>query len=449
MDARALDGKKVTVVGLATTGLSLTRFLAGAGARVTVSEERSAERVGTPTDLPPGTILELGGHRLESFIGADLVVPSPGVPRDLPILREAAYRGVQVWSEIELAFRLIDKPILAITGTNGKSTTVSLLGAMLAAAGRRAPVVGNIGIPLIDLVGRDDYDCLVVEVSSFQLEWVSTFRPRVAAILNVTDDHLDRYRDFEDYLETKFRIAAFQGPEDALVLNADDPALRGRAVGMRCRVLSFSHSPVQGGVWRRGDLLLTDLAGTGRPVDLLDLRELKLVGVHNAENVMAAAAMALDYGVPAAAVREAARAFESLPHRNELVAEINGVRWYDDSKGTNVGAAVKSLESFPGPLILIAGGREKGGSYAPLADEISRKVKLLVLIGEARKRMRWELGSLAETMEAATLEEAVRLAAGRAVPGDTVLLSPACSSFDMFRDYHHRGQVFRDAVRSL
>jgi UDP-N-acetylmuramoylalanine--D-glutamate ligase len=451
MNARELAGKKVTVVGLAATGLSLARFLAAAGAHVTVSEARAADRITVAPDaLPPGTVLELGGHRLESVTTADLVVPSPGVPRDMPILRDAAYRGIPVWSEIELASRLIGKPMLAVTGTNGKTTTVSLLGAMLAEGGYRAPVVGNIGPPLIGMAGADDtFDCLVVEISSFQLEWVYTFRPRVAAVLNITDDHLDRYRDTEDYLETKMRIAAFQGPEDAIILNADDPALRGREQGLPARVIWFSHGSRKRGVWREGSLILADLAGTGTPLPVLDTRELKLVGIHNVENVMAAAAMALDFGAPPEAVRRAAAAFTSLPHRNELVAEVNGVRWFDDSKGTNVGAVVKSLESFPGPVILIAGGREKGGSYAPLAAEVKRTVKLLVLIGEARERMKAELGPLTETVEAGSLEEAVRIAAGRGLPGDTVLLSPACSSFDMFRDYHHRGEVFRAAVRSL
>ncbi len=243
----------MTVVGLARTGLAAAAFLRRAGAEVTVSDARPAEALWEMLkELPPGVRTELGGHTAGAFAGADLVVPSPGVPRDLPELAAAAARGVPVMSEVELAARFISKPILAVTGTNGKSTTVSLLAAMLAEGGLRAPAVGNIGTPLVTMAGRDgEYDCLAVEISSFQLEWVELFRPRAAAVLNVTDDHLDRYRDFGDYLETKMRIAAVQGEEDALVLNHDDPAVRGFAGRFRGRVVWFSHGSAARGLVQR------------------------------------------------------------------------------------------------------------------------------------------------------------------------------------------------------
>jgi UDP-N-acetylmuramoylalanine--D-glutamate ligase len=444
-----LRGMRVTVVGLAATGIATANCLAAWGARVTISEQRSREEVAQSLLLlHPAVIAETGGHLPESFTGTDLVVPSPGVPKDHPGLLAAVGRGVPVLSEIELAGRLIHRPLLAVTGTNGKSTTVSLLGRMLEEDGRATAVVGNIGTPLISMVdGASGFDALVVEVSSFQLEWVETFHPRSAAVLNVTDDHLDRYRDFEDYLVTKMRIAAAQGPGDSLVLPAGDPLLEGREKGLGARILRFGHAPLHGGVWRQGTTLFTDLAGGTTPLLVVD--ELPISGVHNQENVMAAAAMALDVGVSPEAVRRAALSYRSLPHRNALVAEVAGVRYFDDSKGTNVGAVEKSLQGFAGNVILIAGGREKGGSYLPLAGAVRDKVKLLVVIGEARERMRRELGSLTRTEEAASMEEAVETAARAALPGDTVLLSPGCSSFDMFRDYHHRGEVFRQAVRRL
>ncbi len=443
-----LAGMRVTVVGLAETGIAAANVLVSMGAAVTVSEARPREELaGVLARLDPRVTTETGGHRPKTFTGADLVVPSPGVPRDHQALTAAVRAGVPVQSEIELAWRLIGRPMLAVTGTNGKSTTVSLLGAMLAAGGLRAPVVGNIGAPLIGMADRDDYDFLVVEVSSFQLEWVDGFRPRVSAVLNITDDHLDRYRGFADYRDTKLRIAARQEATDCLVLNGDDPALADAAAGWPVRTVRFSRRPSPGGLWLEGELIRRTTAAGDET--LLDAREFRLAGAHNRENVMAAAAMALEVGLPVEAIRRGAVDFAPLPHRNELVGMVNGVSYYDDSKGTNVGAVVKSLEGFAVPVILIAGGREKGGSYAPLAGALRRAVKLLIVIGEARARMRADLGGVVKTVEADSLEDAVRRAAAAGAPGDAVLLSPACSSFDMFRDYHHRGQAFRDAVGRL
>jgi UDP-N-acetylmuramoylalanine--D-glutamate ligase len=444
----SLAGKKALVVGLARTGLDTANFMAAEGCSVTVSEAlRRDDLTVDPGLLDRSVELELGGHRRETFMGADLIVPSPGVPRDLGLLQEAASRGVPVQSEIEMASRMIEKPLLATTGTNGKSTVVSLLGAMLTRGGVRAPVVGNIGRPLISMVGREEeYDCLVVEVSSFQLEWVRDFHPRTAALLNVTEDHLDRYRDFRDYLETKLRIASRLGPDDSLVLNRGDENLRELAGSTRARVVWFSRGETRNGLFLDGDGIFHDLAGSGSPEHLLSAGDLKLEGIHNLENVMAAAAQAMLFGVGAAAVREAACNFTGLSHRSELVAEVDGVRYIDDSKATNVGAVKKSLEGFTEPVILIAGGREKGAPYTPLAGEVSQKVKLLIVIGEARQRMVHELRDSTETLEADSIEDAVCLAGERARPGDVILLSPACSSFDMFRDYKERGVAFRKAV---
>lgn len=450
-DAAFYRGKRIVVVGMARTGIEVANFMARAGAAVTISEMKPARMVeADPKELEAGVRFEFGGHRDSTFEKAEFIIPSPGVPRSMEKLVAARERGVPVMSEIEVAAGLIKKPIFAVTGTNGKSTTVSLLSSMFSADNRRMPAVGNIGTPLITMVGREDeYDCLAVEISSFQLEWVFSFHPRSAAILNITEDHLDRYDDIVDYADTKFRIAARMIPEESLILNYDDPILRGRGGSLPNRIIYFSGGTLETGIFCRSRKIMADIGGSERPEFILDVNDLKLVGVHNIENVMAAAAMSLDYGVSPESVRRAALSFESLPHRNEFVAEIGRVRYYDDSKGTNVGAVVKSLESFPGPLILIAGGREKGGSYASLVPVISGKVSLLVLIGEAKERMRRELGGFVKTLDAETMEDAVKIAAENASPGDVVLLSPACSSFDMFKDYHQRGQAYREAVRSM
>jgi UDP-N-acetylmuramoylalanine--D-glutamate ligase len=336
-------------------------------------------------------------------------------------------------------------PLIAITGTNGKSTTTSLIGAMLKAAGANAFVGGNIGAALIGFAGKD-WDWGVVEVSSFQLEWVKDFRPRIAILLNLSEDHLDRYASFADYGAAKERIFAAQEPNDVAILNRDDPLVWRMRERIRSRIVSFGWSSVEQGVYAANDEIVW--RGTGAE-ERFPLARVKIQGVHNVENLMAAIAAAKAAGVAQAAVQNAIENFAGLEHRLEFVREKNGVRYYNDSKGTNVGAVIKSLASFSAPIILLAGGVDKGGDYAPLADELRRTVKKLILFGAAKEKIRATLGHLTETVVVESLDAAVREAAASARQGDVVLLSPACSSFDMFRDYTERGKKFRSLVQEL
>ena len=389
--------------------------------------------------LPPGVKLELGGHPRALFEAADLIVISPGVPTNLPELEAARKKGVEVIGEIELAARQVTGPIVAITGTNGKSTTTALCGEICGGF-----TGGNLGTPFIEAAGRTDIN--VVEVSSFQLETIVTFRPRVAVLLNITPDHLDRYRDMAEYVAAKARIFENQTPGDFAIVNGSDPVALECAAGTRARTLRFTSSGKtdQGAFLDGGDIVLRIDREERYP-----LSELQLVGRHNAENAMAAFLAARLVGIAPDRVRQIAKSFKALPHRMELVGQSPAdVRYYDDSKGTNVGAVAASLEGFPRPFVLIAGGKHKGGSYAPLR-KVMRHARALVLIGEAGPLMQKELSDVVDTHRAASLDEAVDKAAELAKPGDAVVLSPACSSFDMFRNYEHRSEVFRAAVRRV
>ncbi|HEY1371070.1 MAG TPA: UDP-N-acetylmuramoyl-L-alanine--D-glutamate ligase [Candidatus Binatia bacterium] len=439
--------KKVMVLGLARTGIAAARFLAASGADVMVSDRRSE------ADLHAG-IAALGAAPVRLRLGAedpawlqdvDILIPSPGVPQENPLLQAAARRGVAVLSEIELGYRFVRAPLIAITGTNGKSTTTSLIGAMLKAAGANAFVGGNIGAPLIGFAGKD-WDWGVVEVSSFQLEWVSDFRPRIALLLNLTEDHLDRYASFGDYCAAKERIFAAQQGDDFAVLNRDDPLVWNMKPRIRARVVSFGWSPVAEGVYATKDEIIWRGAGAE---ERFPLARVKIQGVHNVENLMAAIAAAKAAGAPRAAVQGAMESFAGLEHRLEFVREKDGVRYYNDSKGTNVGAVIKSLAGFSAPVILLAGGVDKGGDYAPLAEEIGRTVKKLILFGAAKEKIRAALGALTDTAVVETLDAAVLEAAASGRAGDVVLLSPACSSFDQFHDYTERGRKFRSLVQEL
>lgn len=481
-----LAGRQVLVVGLGRSGQAAARFLARRGAAVTGNDARPQLPPEVAADLEAaGVRLALGGHDPGRFTAADLIIVSPGVP-PIPALEAAERAGVPVWSEIELAARYLSAPVAAITGTNGKSTTTELLGAICREAGVRAFVGGNLGEPLVLAVDRQPLDLVVAEVSSFQLERIVTFRPRVAAILNITEDHLDRYRDMAEYVAAKARIFENLRAGDDLVLNADDPQVAALAArvpsGVRITRVSpgglasaqgwFEPEPggpgadgqpqrgrgparppealAQPGASRVGPgALVFAPEGSGGPAERYPLARVALTGRHNVENMLVALAMARRLGLPAAAVQRAFEGFTSLAHRVERIAEVGGVAFYDDSKGTNVGAVVRALESLSTPIVLIAGGKDKGGDYAPLAPLIRERVRRLVLIGEAAPRIRAALGNLTETVEAPSLEAAVELAFAGARPGDSVLLSPACSSFDMFRDYLHRSEVFAAAVTRL
>ncbi|HXG50095.1 MAG TPA: UDP-N-acetylmuramoyl-L-alanine--D-glutamate ligase [candidate division Zixibacteria bacterium] len=442
-----LKNKKIMVVGLARTGLETARFLARKGADVVVSDRRGADELAEGIRGLAGLPVRyrLGGEDPAWIKGLDLVVPSPGVAADNPLLVAAARRGVEVLSEIELASRFIAAPLVAVTGTNGKSTTTTLIGEMLERDGRKVFVGGNIGAPLIGFV-EGEWEAGVVEVSSFQLEWVREFRPRVAVLLNVTEDHLDRYPDFDAYRRAKERIFAAQGPGDTAVLNRDDPRVWEMRRRIRAAVVSIGFGEVAEGLFP-GPCGIVRRSPCGE--EAYSLARVKIHGVHNVENMMGAVAAARALGVGRAAVQQTLESFPGLEHRLEFVCEKNGVRYYNDSKGTNVGAAAKSLASFRGPVILIAGGVDKGGDYGVLAGEIRQKVKRLVLFGAARELIAASLGALTETVLVDSLEQAVRDAAAHACAGDVVLLSPACSSFDMFRNYAERGKAFKDLVHGL
>ena len=439
-------GKRVTVVGLARSGVAAARTLNALGAVVTVTDKKPADQLTAQIEaLGSGAIrVEAGGHPDGIFIETDLIVLSPGVP-NIPQVLAARQRGVKVISELELAWLLSDSPFIGVTGTNGKSTVTTLAGLMLQKAGKRVLVAGNIGNALTEdirlLRGRD---WIVAELSSFQLEDIDTFRPSVAAILNVTQDHLDRYQDIAEYAAAKARIFENQTKKDVLVLNFDDPIVKAFTKRTSAAVVPFSRMQR----FNPGMCVLNGyLEYDGKR--LCRAGEIKIQGVHNIENAMAAAAMGLAAGADRESVAAVLREFPGLEHRLEFVREKSGVVYINDSKGTNVGAVVKSVEGFTQPVILIAGGLDKGSDFSPLYDLFRQKVKLLILIGKAADKMAQALGKATETVFATTLQEAVRLASAKAASGDVVLLSPACASFDMFKDFEDRGRQFKDAVKAL
>jgi UDP-N-acetylmuramoylalanine--D-glutamate ligase len=442
------QGKTILVIGLKRTGSSVARCVASRGGRVRIADrlEASALAKELATLTEASYDLRLGSQAtMEVLTRVDLVIPSPGVPADAPLLREAQLRHIPIWSEIELAFRLLDCPVLAVTGTNGKSTTTSLLGEMVRASGRRVFVGGNLGTPLIDAVSLSP-EVVVAEISSFQLEWVEQFRPRVGVFLNLTEDHLDRHHTLAGYGLAKRAMFLHQQQPDWAVVNRDDPEVWRLAQGLPAQLFSFGWQPVEEGAWIENDTLVLRCGGQSTRISLARLR---LYGRHNLENVMAAASAALLWGATPDAIATVLTSFTGLAHRLEFVAEKKGVRYFDDSKGTNVGAVVQSLASFPGPVILLAGGVDKGGDYRPLRTLVREKVKLLLVFGQARTLIHEALGGDAPTRVVDTLATAVREAAAVAAPGDTILLSPACASFDQFENYAHRGQVFRACVEGL
>jgi UDP-N-acetylmuramoylalanine--D-glutamate ligase len=429
-----LEGKKVLVVGLARTGIGVVRFLAEQRARVMGVDIRSADELrpylSEIRGLTVGT--ELGEHRIETFLRSDLVIVSPGVPLDIEPIAAAREKGIEVISEIELACRFIRDPIIGVTGTNGKTTTTILLGDVLKVSGKEVFVGGNVGNPLIDCAGRGKWDYVVAEISSFQLEGIHDFRPHIALMLNITEDHLDRYPHYEEYMRAKFRLFLNQRGSDFAVLNADDGVINGRTSEIKAKKWYFSlTSPLKVGTFfDRDSLIYRDPKGK---VERFKLARVPLKGIHNIENMLSVVATAKICSCPKEAIQAALESFRGLPHRLEFVGELDGVSFYNDSKGTNVGE----------PIILIAGGKDKGGTYGPLKGIVKEKVKRLILIGEARRRMATVLGRSVPTTEADTLEEAVHSAFDESKHGDVVLLSPACSSFDMFRDYEERGNLFK------
>jgi UDP-N-acetylmuramoylalanine--D-glutamate ligase len=444
-----LEGKKILVVGLARTGIAVVRFLAEAGAQVTVTDMRDdealAESLAELHDLHLN--LELGRHVPFSFMMADLIVVSPGVPMDIKPLQMARAQKRRVVSEVELASWFIKAPMVAITGTNGKTTTTTLTGEIFRACGFETFVGGNIGNPLIELASSDqNVERVVVELSSFQLEGIESFHPHIAVLLNLTEDHLDRYHSFQEYIDAKMRIFENQTPDDFAVLNIDDPLVAACAEKIKATIFPFSRSrELEEGISYKDGFIT--FAHNGK-VLTFGTEGFRLKGVHNLDNIMASLASTLLMRCAGDCAYAAVKEFKGLPHRMEFVREVNGVSYYEDSKGTNVGSVVKSLESFDN-ITLIAGGKDKGGSYAPLAPLVSERVKHLLLIGEAKERMNEALGSLTDTHFCDTLEGAVELAHKLTEPGGVVLFSPACSSFDMFKDYLERANCFKGAVNAL
>lgn len=437
------DGKRVLVFGLGRSGLAAARLLAQAGAEPVCADERPGP---APSGLPDGAETRLGPFEPGLLGRIDEVVVSPGIAADHPLFQAARAAGVPVIGELELAYRFAAAPVIAVTGTNGKSTTVSMIGAILAEDGRETAVAGNVGVPFSSVVrsiGPDGY--LVIEVSSFQLETVDRFHPRSAGMLNMTPDHLDRYAALEDYYAAKERIIERLSPGDLFFYNAEDERCAALASRTLARTVPFSVSrPVPGGVFLDGRHLIRSLAG-GTEEIVIERDELAAVGLHNVENALAAVAALTGAEVPGDSCRRALAAFSGLPHRMERVAEIGGVAFYNDSKATNVDAAVRSLEGLESPVVLIAGGRDKGGDFGRLAD-LSRIVRRIVTIGEAAGSIEEAVGPAIPCERAGTMCEAIRAAADAAEPGWFVVLSPACASFDMFDDFEHRGREFRRCV---
>jgi len=446
----ALAGKHVLVVGLARTGIATALFCAARGAHVTATEERPESQIAeTAAKLrAAGITLELGGHQSPTFVLQDLIVPSPGVPLMMPALAAARAIGIPVWSEMELAWRFLRGHLVCITGSNGKTTTTSLVGQILETAGVSVQVAGNIGTPLISRVDiSSDAGFTVVEASSFQLESISAFRPDIAVLLNLTPDHLDRYGSFEEYGRAKARIFENQTEDDTAVLNADD-AVAPRYAPASPRVFWFSRQRrVDSGCFLRDDEIV--FRREGSETILLHRADIGLRGDHNVENVLAAAAAATLAGVEPVAIAEGVRSFAGVEHRIEFVAKISGVEYFNDSKATNVDATLKALDAFSGNLLVILGGKDKGSDYAILRTGLQQHARMVLLIGAAADKIEAQLGGVVPVERAGTMERAVELAAKHARPGDTVLLAPACASFDQFESYEHRGRVFKQLVRGL
>jgi UDP-N-acetylmuramoylalanine--D-glutamate ligase len=443
--------KRVLVVGLGKSGVASALFLKAHGARVTVSDTKSSDQLRDeiPLLLDHGIAVETGGHGERTFRGQDLIVVSPGVPVDAPPLVQARASGEPVIGEVELAAQHLPGPIVAITGSNGKTTTTSLTGDIITAGGFPTVVGGNIGTPAISLVERAARETVIVlEISSFQLETIQTFRPKVAVILNITPDHLDRHRTFETYVEAKARIFENQQASDFAILNEDDPTCVTLAGRTRAQVFWFSRKKEvkQGTYVESGRILFRDGAGQR---EIMLVSEIRLKGAHNVENVLAGICAGVLMGVAPDKIRQAVRDFKAVEHRLEYVTTIKGVEYYDDSKATNVDATIKALESFPANIHLILGGKDKGSDYRVLNDLLRQRVKRVYTIGAAAEKIESHIKGAAEIVHAETLDNAIRRASAVAQPGDIVLLAPACASFDQFQSYNHRGRVFKEVVHAL
>jgi len=446
-----INNKRVLVVGLGKSGVASALFLKAHGARVTVSDTKTPDELKEeiPKLLDEGIAVETGGHGERTFQNQDLIVVSPGVPVDAPPLVQARALGEKVIGEIELAAQFFPGRTIAITGSNGKTTTTTLAGEIVTAGGFSTVVGGNIGTPAITLVqGATSATVAVLEVSSFQLETIQTFRPWIAVVLNITPDHLDRHRTFAAYTDAKARIFENQRGDDFAVLNADDPAAATLAPRTRAQVFWFSRKKEvpQGAFVRDGRILFRDGGGQR---EIMLASEIPLKGSHNVENVLAAVCVGCLAGVSAEQIRQAVRTFKAVEHRLEHVATISGVEYYNDSKATNVDATIKALESFSANILLILGGKDKGSDYTILNDLLRQRVKRVYTIGAAAAKIESQIKGAVAVVHAETLENAIQLAHDAAHAGDIVLLAPACASFDQFRSYEHRGRLFKEVVGKL
>ena len=439
--------KRIVVIGAGLSGQALVRFLVERGATVALSDLRKQQQIaGIDSLLALPVRFDLGGHNLELFEQADLIAVSPGVPLDCEPLKLAASCGIPILGEIEIAAREINVPIIGVTGTNGKSTTTSLIGEIMQAWGRNVFVGGNLGTPLVEACSAG-FDGVVVELSSFQLESIEQFHPTIGLLLNLSSDHLDRYPDLQSYYQAKMELFRNMTAADFVVLNADDPEVCRLTADLRATKVWFSsRGRLVEGMTRLGDKLVWNWAGADIQ---LPLSQLQLSGEHNIENAMAAMIPALMQGCPAELAWSAVCSFSGLDHRMQLVRQLNGVAWYNDSKGTNVGSVIKSLTGLTSGVTLIAGGKDKGGDYTLLRPLLEQKVDHLILIGEAAQKMAIELSGSCEIRLAAGLKSAIKQAYEVTVTGGTVLLSPACSSFDMFANYQARGNEFEQLVQQL
>src|ERR1700733_3447752 len=451
MDWMELKDKRVLVVGLGKSGGASALFLKAHGARVAVSDTKSGDELHNeiPGLLDHGITVDTGVHGERTFRGRDLMGVSPGVPVDAAPLVQARSLGEPVIGEIELAAQFLPGPIVAITGSNGKTTTTTLTGEILTAGGIATLVGGNIGTPAISLAEQAKRETVIVlEVSSFQLETIQTFRPKIAVVLNVTPDHLDRHRTLELYVAAKQRIFENQRGDDFAVLNQDDPTCRAMAARSRAPVFWFSRQrEVKQGAWVRDGNILFRQDELQR--EIMQVAEIPLKGAHNLENVLAAVCASALMGCAPEKIRQAVRDFKAVEHRLEFVATIGGVDYYNDSKATNVDATIKALESFPANIHLILGGKDKGSDYTVLNDLLRQRVKRVYTIGAAAAKIESQIKGYAEIDHSKTLETAIKHAAEAASPGDIVLLAPACASFDQFRNYEHRGKVFKEVVHAL
>jgi UDP-N-acetylmuramoylalanine--D-glutamate ligase len=445
-----LRNKRVLVVGLARTGVATALFCAARGARVSATDTRAESEFGDSVASlrAAGVHLEFGGHRQEMALNADLIVPSPGVPADAPLLRAARAQGITIWSEIELAGRFLKGQLIGITGSNGKTTTTSLIEHILRSAGLPTILAGNIGTPLISCAEKTgDKTITVVELSSFQLELIERFRPNISVFLNLTPDHLDRHHTLEGYGAAKARIFENQTEADSAVLNADDPGTTPYAP-TKPQVFWFSRKQrvAQGAFVKQNEILFRR---DGAEEAVLKLADIPLAGAHNVENVLAAVAATRLTGAEPAAIAKGVRSFAGVEHRLEFVAEIGGVHYYNDSKATNVDATLKALDAFPGRILIILGGKDKGSDYTLLRTPLREKAILALLIGAAADKIEKQIAGSVAIERAGTIERAVETAAHAARPRDVVLLAPACASFDQFQNYEHRGRVFKELVHQL